>query len=111
LIDLSYWTVEQSGEREPPMTRVLKSRFLGGGPVTASVIGIPTNDAGTRRSPMETVHMIRPRQTEHVYAKIESRPSSPNHATMPYPFSLAPNTPQRPLSFATTQTPSASNRR
>ncbi len=25
------------GEREPPMTRVLKSKFFGGGPVTADV--------------------------------------------------------------------------
>ena len=30
-------TTEQSGEREPPMTPVLKSWFLGGGPVTAVV--------------------------------------------------------------------------
>jgi len=30
-------TGEQSGEREPPMTRVLKSKFPGGGPVTAVV--------------------------------------------------------------------------
>ena len=31
-------TSEQSGEREPPMTRGLKSQFFGGGPVTAVVI-------------------------------------------------------------------------
>jgi hypothetical protein len=28
---------EQSGQPEPPMTRVLKSLFSGGGPVTAAV--------------------------------------------------------------------------
>jgi hypothetical protein len=31
------YDAEQSGEREPPITRVLKSKSLGGGPVTAVV--------------------------------------------------------------------------
>jgi|GEM_PF-2174390 len=30
-------SVEQSGEREPPITRFMKSQFFGDGPVTASV--------------------------------------------------------------------------
>ncbi len=45
---------EQSGEPEPPMTRVLKLEFLGGGPVTA-VVGrhqhrIAINHKSTARS-------------------------------------------------------------
>ncbi|MFG0260873.1 MAG: hypothetical protein ACF788_00565, partial [Novipirellula sp. JB048] len=31
---------ERSGEREPPMTRVLKSSFRSGGPVTADVLAL-----------------------------------------------------------------------